>query len=243
MDNSPVVLITGAAKRIGAATAKQFHRHGYRVIVSYHQSAQAADNLVRDLNQQKPQSAAALAMNLLDISSIMHSAEQAIACFGQIDMLINNASHFQSGTLDQLSERQWDETINCNVKAALFLSQALAKSLQQQQGCIINLVDIYAEKPLKHHIAYNVSKAGIAMLTRSLALDLAPHIRVNGISPGAILWPENSTAEWEQSLLERIPLAKLGNVNDIAKTALFLAQSPYITGQIIAVDGGRSLNM
>lgn len=243
MPNSPVVFITGAAKRIGAATASLFHQQGYRVIISYHQSKAAAENLVAQLNAQRPDTAIALALDLLDLNNIRQAAKQALQSFGRLDVLINNASFFQPSPIEQITEQQWDTTLNSNVKAALFLSQALAEALKQQQGCIINLVDIYAERPLKNHSAYNISKAGIAMLTRSLALDLAPTIRVNGISPGAILWPENSTKEWEQSLLEKIPLSKLGDVSDIAKTALFLAQSPYITGQIIAVDGGRSLNM
>lgn len=243
MPDSPVVFITGAAKRIGAATAQHFHQQGFRVIISYHQSANAAEELVSSLNQQRPHSAAALALDLLAIKSIAAVAQQALNHFGRIDVLINNASSFKPTPIEQITEQQWDETLNSNVKAALFLSQALAKELAERNGCIINLVDIYAEKPLKNHIAYNVSKAGIAMLTRTLALDLAPATRVNGISPGAILWPENSNTAWQQSLLEKIPLNKLGDVDDIAKTALFLAQSPYITGQIIAVDGGRSLNI
>lgn len=243
MNNNLVLLITGAAKRIGAATARYFHQQGYNVVLTYHQSQQQALQLIDELNQQRPNSAKALALALNDSEAIADCAKTALNCFGRIDVLINNASSFYPTPLQQATLQQWDNLINSNVRAAFLLSQALSETLTQQQGCIINLVDIYADKPLLNHSIYNISKAAIAMLTKSLALDLAPNVRVNGVSPGAILWPENSDSAWQQSLLEKIPLQRLGSAEDIAKTAYFLAQSPYITGQIIAVDGGRSLNM
>lgn len=241
--NTPVVVITGAAKRIGAACAKHFHQHGYRVIISYRHSHQAAVELIAQLNQERSDSAACLPADLSDIDTLNNFAKKALDCFGRVDVLINNASVFEPNTFAEFNESLWQNTINTNTKAALILSQRFAATLKQHKGCIINLVDIYAEKPLKNHAFYNISKAGTAMLTKSLAIDLAPDIRTNGISPGAILWPEKSDEQWQQSLLEKIPLQRLGQVEDIAKTALFLAQSAYINGQIIAVDGGRSLYM
>lgn len=243
MNNTPVVLITGAARRIGAAMARHFHHNGYAVVISYRHSGDEAKALVDELNAQRRNSAMALPLDLQAIATIEPFAETACQCFGRIDVLINNASCFYPTPVGQINEAQWDAVISSNVKAAFFLTQALTPALNKHQGSVINLVDIYAEKPLKDYPLYSISKAAIAMLTRSLALELAPDIRVNGISPGAILWPENSNPAWESALLEKIPMHKTGTASDIAETALFLAHTPYITGQIIAVDGGRSLNM
>lgn len=241
---APVVLITGAAKRLGAGMAKHFHQQGYSVVVSYQNSEQAAQNLVDELNQKRKQSAYAMRLNLSDSTSFKEFAKQLESQVGRrLDVLINNASAFYPTPFEQSTESEWAELIDVNVKAAYFLSQALHTQLSANKGCIINMVDIYAQKPLKNHPVYSISKAAMAMLTQSLALELAPAVRVNGISPGAILWPENSNPEWEQSLLEKIPLQTIGSIEAIAKTAYLLADNHYITGQIIAVDGGRSLNM
>lgn len=240
---APVVLITGAAQRLGAGMAKHFHQHGYSVVISYQNSEQAAQNLVNELNQQRRQSAYAMPLNLGDSASFKGFAKQLESQVGRLDVLINNASAFYPTPFEQSMDSQWAELIDVNVKAAYFLSQTLHTQLSANNGCIINMVDIYAQKPLKNHPIYSISKAAMAMLTQSLALELAPAIRVNGISPGAILWPENSNPEWEQSLLEKIPLQTVGSIEAIAKTAYLLADNHYITGQIIAVDGGRSLNI
>lgn len=240
---APVVLVTGAAQRLGAGMVRYFHQHGYRVVISYQNSEQAAQSLVDELNQQRKQSAYAMRLNLSDSAGFKEFAKQLENQVGRLDVLINSASAFYPTPFEQSTESQWAELIDVNVKAAYFLSQALHTQLSANKGCIINMVDIYAQKPLKTHPIYSISKAAMAMLTQSLALELAPHIRVNGISPGAILWPENSNPEWEQSLLEKIPLQTLGSIEAIAKTAYLLAENHYITGQIIAVDGGRSLNM
>lgn len=243
MKQSPVVIITGAAKRLGAGMAKHFHQQGYTVVITYHSSKEDAESLVAELNQQRANSAYAYALDINDCASFAAWAEIVQQQCGRIDVLINNASAFYPTPFEQSQERQWDELFNVNAKAAYFLGQACAPAIAKQQGCIINMVDIYAEKPLKQHPIYSMSKAAIAMLTKSLALELAPQIRVNGISPGAILWPENSTPEWEQSLLDKIPLQRKGSIEAIAEAAYSLASNNYITGQIIAVDGGRSLNM
>lgn len=240
---APVVLITGAAQRLGAGMAKHFYQQGYSVVISYQNSEQAAQNLVDELNQQRKQSTYAMRLNLSDSTSFKEFAKQLESQVGRLDVLINNASAFYPTPFEQSTELQWAELIDVNVKAAYFLSQALHTQLSANKGCIINMVDIYAQKPLKNHSIYSISKAAMTMLTQSLALELAPAVRVNGISPGAILWPENSNPEWEKSLLEKIPLQTIGSIEAIAKTACLLAENHYVTGQIIAVDGGRSLNM
>lgn len=240
---SPVVLITGAAKRLGAAMAKYFHQQGYLVVITYQHSKTTAEALVDQFNQQRCGSAYAFYLDLNHSSSFAAFAAELLEKTQRLDVLINNASAFYPTPFAQSSEEEWAALMDCNVKAPYFLCQAFQSALEQQQGCIINMVDIYAQKPLKQHPIYSMSKAAIAMLTQSLALELAPKIRVNGISPGAILWPENSDAAWEKQLLEKIPLQTIGSVEAIAQTAFLLAQNHYITGQIIAVDGGRSLHM
>lgn len=243
-NNQPTILITGGAKRIGKAIAEHFHANGFNVVISYRHSQSGADSLVSDLNQLRSNSAKALPLDLSDYNQFKAFSLDAINAFGGIDVLVNNASAFYPTPIENASNDDWDDLMGSNVKAAFFLSQALLPELKKQQGSIINLVDIYAEKPLKDHPIYSMSKAAIAMMTRALAQDLAPDVRVNGISPGAILWPETSNPEWEKALLEKVPMQRIGSAEDIARTAYFLSCSaPYITGQIIAVDGGRSLNM
>lgn len=244
MADTKVVLITGGAKRLGKAIAEHFHANGFNVLISYRHSAVAANEFINALNTNRANSAKALPLNLLATHSFSSFADNAIQAFGRIDVLINNASSFYPTPIDEASEQQWDDLIGSNVKAAFFLSQALLPELTKSQGSIINLVDIYADKPLKNHPIYSMSKSAIAAMTRALAQDLAPSVRVNGVSPGAILWPEASNPEWEKALLEKVPMQRIGQDTDIAKCAYFLAcDAPYITGQIIAVDGGRSLNM
>ncbi len=242
----PVALITGSAKRLGRQTAITLHGAGYNVIIHCNQSRQAADDLAQMLNQQRANSAAVLQADLLDESRWLSLAEEAISCFGRLDVLVNNASSFFPTAVAQATTAQWQDLFGSNVKAPYFLSQALAPQLAKQQGAIINMVDIHAEKPLPGHSLYCMAKAALLMMTKSLALELAPTIRVNGIAPGAILWPPEQSVQLSEqdkaAILRQIPLNTLGSPQDIANTVLFLVQSPYITGQILAIDGGRSLS-
>jgi len=240
----PVALITGAAQRIGATISRMLHAEGYRVIIHYRNSSTAAEILAEELNEIRPDSAVILRADLDDMQQVDRLAERAEVTFGQLDLLINNASSFFPTPVENSDQQQWDQLINSNLRAPYFLASALTPALQRRQGCIINLVDIHAQRGLKGYPIYSIAKAGLQMMTMSLAKELAPEIRVNGVSPGAILWPEADAAltEAEKSeLLAKVPLARTGSPEDIARTVLFLAQSPYISGQILAVDGGKSL--
>ncbi|MCC5852618.1 MAG: pteridine reductase [Alkalimonas sp.] len=238
----PVALVTGSAKRLGRALIERLHQQQYRVIIHYQHSAEEAQALAAKLNQQRPDSAALVQGDLSCNQSLMQVATDAQQAFNRLDVLVNNASAFYPTPVGQASFEHWEQLMGSNAKAPFFLSQALAPMLSQQQGCIINMVDIHAERPLLEHPIYCMAKAALLMLTKSLARELAPTIRVNGIAPGAILWPSPDIAEADkQMILQQIPLETLGTPDDIADTALFLIQSGYVNGQIIAVDGGRSL--
>lgn len=234
-------LITGGAQRIGAQIAQTLHNDGYNIIIHYRHSKQAAKALAQKLNTQRDNSASIIQAelsNLDDIQTLSHSIEQ-------LDVLVNNASVFYPTPIEEATTDTWNNIMNTNVMAPFFLSQSLVSALNKTSGCIINVVDIHAQRPLKNHAIYNISKAGIAMMTKTLAKELAPNIRVCGVSPGSILWPENEaslTDEQKNKMLNKIALGKQGDATDIANTVLFLANSPYITGQIINVDGGRTLN-
>jgi len=242
-----VALITGGAKRIGAEITRQLHSHGFNVIVHYHQSHDDAKALCDELNALRPQSAAMLCANLHEMEAIKTLALQATKTWQRVDVLINNASQFYPTPLISSQEEDWEKLIGSNLKAPFFLIQALTPELQKQQGCIINIADIYAEKPLKQHSIYCIAKAGNVMLTKSMAQELAPDIRVNGIAPGAILWPEQNdklSDTDKHRILEKIPLQQLGQAQDIARTVLFLVKDArYTTGQILAIDGGRTLTI
>lgn len=238
-----VSVITGAAHRLGAATARALHSASFNVIIHYNQSQDAAKTLAQELNQIRPNSADIIQANLNTVSDIQKLAEQAKAKWQRIDLLVNNASQFYSTEVGESNEQQWDDLFNCNAKAPFFLSQALAPSLADTKGVIINILDIYSERPLHHSPIYSMAKAALRMMTLSLAQELAPKIRVNGVSPGAILWPtkEQDNIEKQQQIIQKVPLNRTGEPKDIADAILFLAtQAPYITGQIITVDGGRS---
>jgi len=241
----PVALVTGGAQRIGAEICRQLHSRGYRIIIHYRHSSAAAEQLRDTLNDLRANSATAMAADMTSLAEMQALADTALAVWQRVDVLVNNASGFYPTPMGVATEADWDALMGSNLKGPFFLSQALAPALRDSAGCIINLVDIYAKNPLPSHSIYCMAKAGVAMMTQSLALELAPNIRVNGISPGNILWPEHASAYWEQekqALTERVPLKREGEASDIAKTAVFLAaDAPYITGQIIAVDGGRSL--
>jgi pteridine reductase len=246
VSNNKVALVTGAAHRIGERIAKELHDNGFRIVIHYRNSALAAQQLADTLNEQRADSAQSLQANLADLQSIKSLAAEAVNRWGRLDALVNNASSFYPTDIQTSTEDQWEDLMSGNVKGAFFLSQALIPELEKTRGCIVNLIDIHADAPLKNHSIYCIAKAGAAMMTKSLANDLGPNIRVNGISPGAILWPENEaelSVEAKSLILKRVPLEKIGDPGDIARTAKFLiCDAPYITGQIIAVDGGRSLN-
>jgi pteridine reductase len=238
-----VVLITGGARRVGAEIARVLHAAGANVLIHYRSSAAAAIALADEFNSLRAHSAAIFAAQLLNADAPDKLIAAALGEFGRLDILINNASSFYATPVGQITLPQWDDLIGSNLKAPLFLSQAAAPSLRAQRGLIINMIDIHALRPLRAHPVYSSAKAGLAMLTRSLARELGPEIRVNGIAPGPVLWPEGDmTEDLKREIIGKTALKRHGTPQDIARTALFLAKdAPYITGQIIAVDGGRSI--
>lgn len=241
--SAPVVLITGSARRVGAAIARHLHASGYDIVIHYRASAAAAQALQADLEQARPGSTLCLHADLADIERLPDLIADSITRFGRLDALINNASSFYPTPVGETRIEQWNELFASNAQAPYFLAQAAAQPLRQQQGCIINLVDLYASQPLTKHPVYCMAKAALAMMTVALARELAPEVRVNGIAPGAVLWPESgkSSAE-QQAMIARTPLGRAGTPEDIAKAALFLLRdAPFVTGQILRVDGGRSL--
>lgn len=240
--SAPVALVTGSAQRLGKRIAETLHQAGYRVVIHYHNSDYPAHHLAAQMNQLRPDTATVVQADLLDQEQYQLIPDKVLSHFGRLDLLVNNASSFYPTPLQQATETHWHDLFSTNVKAPYFLSQAFAAELAQHKGCIVNMVDIHADRPLQQHSIYCMAKAALLMMTKSLARELAPLVRVNGIAPGAILWPSQElTEEEKQTVLEQIPLHHLGTPDDIARTVLFLAQSPYITGQIITVDGGRSL--
>jgi pteridine reductase len=241
--NGKVVLVTGAARRIGAAIVTRLHENGARVAIHYRGSAAEADELAGRLNTGRANSAATFQADLLDIDRLAPLIENVVHWGGRLDGLVNNASTFYPTPVGSITEEHWTDLVGSNLKAPLFLSQAAAPHLRSSQGVIINLVDIHAQRPLRNHPVYGPAKAGLAMLTRALAKDLAPEIRVNGVSPGAILWPEEGMSESvQQTILRQVPLERPGDPADIAGCVLYLMRdATYVTGQIIAVDGGRSI--
>lgn len=236
-------LITGGAWRIGAVIARTLHQAGYNLALHYRSSFQEAEAVREELEARRPASVILLTADLQQNNALPNLIEQAAARWGRLDVLINNASSFYPTPVGTVTEAQWDELMASNLKAPLFLAQAAAPYLRRAHGCIINMIDIHGLRPLRKHPVYCIAKAGLAMLTQSLARELAPAVRVNGIAPGAILWPEQGASEAVQaSVLSRVALGRSGTPEDIAATVLFLAQDgAYITGQIISVDGGRSL--
>ncbi len=238
---APVALVTGSARRIGAQIVRTLHHHGMRVIIHYRGSQEEAESLAAVLNQTRPNSAALLQADLDQPAAVRQLASDALACFGQLDLLVNNASSFYPTPIDQADDADWEKLIHSNLRAPFILSQQLTPALRQQHGCIINIVDVYAEKPLQTHTLYCMAKAGLAMMTKSLARELGPEIRVNGVSPGPILWPEAGQMN-QQAIQDATALKRSGEPDDIADTVYWLATAaPFITGQILAVDGGRSL--
>ena len=234
-------LITGGAARIGAQIVKTLHHNQFNIIIHCNQSKDKAQLLCDELNSIRANSVAIVSGNLNNIDEL----DSLVSSIKSIDLLVNNASVFYPKSVEDSEMKDWDDVININLKAPFFLSKGLSKTLSKNDGSIINIIDIHSERPLKKHAIYNISKAGLKMLTQTLAKELAPRIRVNGVSPGSILWPQDSAeiSEDEKNLMiERIALHRQGSPQDIADTVLFLANSNYITGQIINIDGGRTLN-
>ncbi|MBC8493228.1 MAG: pteridine reductase [Candidatus Thioglobus sp.] len=234
-------LVTGGAHRIGQQICRSLHQAGFNLIIHYRTSKSAAKSLADELNQIRSNSAKTIAAELANLDDI----EQLCQTITNLDVLVNNASIFYPTPIADITPATYQTMMNTNLMGPLFLSINLQLQLEASHGCIINIVDIHADRPLKNHSLYNISKAAIGMMTKTLAKDLSPNIRVNGVAPGSILWPENDaelTQAQKQSMLKKIALNKQGSATDIADTVVFLANSNYITGQIIAVDGGRSLN-
>lgn len=240
--SNKTVLITGAARRIGACIARFLHAAGMDVVVHYHTSENDAETLVEELNKTRSLSAMAVQADLLDPASYREIIMTANGFKGRLDCLVNNASCFYPVPLNEITQSSWEDLINLNLKAPLFLSQAAAGYLQDAGGCIVNITDIHAERPLKNHAIYSISKAGLLMLTRTLAREMGPGVRVNAISPGAILWPEDMKGETKQKILARTCMQRPGTPQDIARAVHFLIQDAgYITGQVLTIDGGRTL--
>lgn len=239
-----VVLVTGAARRVGAEIARILHAEGASLALHYRSAAAEAQTLVAEFNDARTGSALAFQADLLETDHLPRLVEDVASHFGRLDALVNNASSFFATPVGGIGEREWNDLLGTNLKAPVFLSQAAAPHLAVARGAIVNITDIHAERPLKNHALYCAAKAGLAGLTRALALELAPHVRVNGIAPGPILWPENGTfdAAAQANVISRTLLKRCGDPTDIARTVLFLlADAPYVTGQILTVDGGRSV--
>jgi pteridine reductase len=231
-------LITGGARRIGAAITRALHAGGMDVIIHCHRSVAEAETLAADLNRARAGSARVLNQDLQATAG----PEKLIAQCHALDALINNASAFYPTPLAEASATQWDELLGTNLRAPFFLARAAAPLLRQRQGCIVNLTDIHAQRPLRGHAIYSISKAALDMLTRALAKELAPEVRVNGVAPGAALWPDDMDAELRQRILSHTMLKRAGTPEDVAAAVRFLVfDAPYVTGQILAVDGGRTL--
>jgi pteridine reductase len=237
------VLVTGGAKRLGAAIGRRLHAAGANLVVHYHQSQPAADALVAELERARPGSALAVRADLHDIERLPSLVAATLARFGRLDVLVNNASTFYPTPVGSITLAQFDDLVGTNLRAPLFLSQAAAPALRASRGLIINMVDIHGRRPLRAHPVYSAAKAGLVMLTQSLARELGPEVRVNAIAPGPVLWPERDIDEQlKDEIIGKTALKRPGSPEDIARTAYFFAaEAPYVTGQVIAVDGGRGL--
>jgi len=238
-----VALITGAAHRVGAVIARTLHEQGMRLVLHYRSSRTAAQALQEELHAKRADSVMLVQADLLATGALPALMHEAVGAWDRLDVLINNASSFYRTPVGTVTEEQWDELLGSNVKAPFFLSQAAAPHLRTTEGCIVNIVDIHAERPLKNFPVYGIAKAGLTMMTRALAGELGPEVRVNGIAPGAILWPENIDEVTKQRIISRTFLKRKGEPEDVARAALYLIRDAgYMSGQILTVDGGRSLN-
>ncbi len=243
-ETAPVALITGSARRIGAAIASHLHQAGYRVVLHAHRSADELQQLAFAFELARPGSVLALQADLRDAEALPDLVEQAVAHFGRLDALVNNASTFFPTPLGQITAEAIDELYAVNARAPLLLGQAAAPHLRRSLGCIVNLTDLHATDPMRDHPAYSMAKAALEMATRSLALELAPKVRVNAVAPGAILWPESGKDDFARdALLARTPLARIGTVEEIAEAVHWLiANAGFVTGHTLRLDGGRTLS-
>jgi len=242
-----VVLITGGAKRVGSSICRLLHDGGAKLMIHYRNSVGEARALQSELNLQRPNSAAIIQGDLLNLAVLPSLIQETVSHFGHLDVLINNASSYYATEIGEIGDDQWEDLIGTNLKAPLFLAQAAAHELRKQQGCIINITDMHVERPKKGYVVYSVAKAGLVTLTKSLAQELGPDIRVNAVAPGPVLWPEDNPQfdeVYRQRVISQTLLKRIGEGDDVAKAVRFLIQdAPFITGQVIAVDGGRSLNL
>jgi pteridine reductase len=236
-------LVTGAARRLGAAIARALHASGANVVLHYHRSTAEAAALARELNAARPGSATLVSCDLLAIPAVTQLPHTAVAAFGGLDILVNNASSFYPTPLGEIDEAAWEDLVGTNLKAPLFLAQAAAPALRERSGLILNLADIHGVRPLRRHPVYCLAKAGLLMLTKSLARELGPRVRVNAIAPGPVMWPDSGADDALRSkIIARTALKRIGSAEDVARAALFFAtEAPFVTGQILAVDGGRSI--
>ncbi len=241
------ILVTGGAKRVGAAICRRLHAAGANIAIHYRSSAAEAQTLCADLNALRPDSAAIFQADLLDLHAMPQLVDMIIKDLGRLDALVNNASSFYPTSLADIDEQQWQDLLGTNLQAPLFLAQAAATELRRRHGCIVNITDIHAERPMHGHLLYSVAKAGLVALTKGLAQEMAPQVRVNAVAPGVIIWPEGAAwmdEEQRRKIVAHTLLKREGEPDDIARTVQFLiADAPYITGQIISVDGGRSVNL
>jgi len=245
MTMTQTVLITGGAKRIGLAITQCLHKNGYNVVVIFNKSKSNANKLFTALNKKRENSCSIIQAQLANTKDYKDLYKKSLRCFGRIDVLINNASQFFPTKINQINEKNWINLIGTNLKAPLFLSKIFFPELKKRKGQIINIIDIHVDRPLKDYIIYSISKSGLLTLTKSLAKELAPYVKVNGISPGAILWPTSEKSlKKKKEIISKIALKKTGNPEDIANTVKFLIENgQYITGQNINVDGGRTLSL
>ena len=240
-----VVLITGGARRVGAAISRRLHAAGANLVVHYRSSTGEARALKQELTAQRPNSVVLVQGDLLKQPNLAGLIKDAVKAYGRLDALVNNASSFYPTAMGEITEKAWDDLVGTNLKAPLFLSQAAARELRKNHGAIVNIIDIHAEFPMKNYVVYNIAKGGLVALTRSLAREMGPEVRVNGIAPGTILWPDDDAWKDEvsrQRIMNQTALKRIGEPDDIAKAVEFLLTAgPYVTGQVIAVDGGRSV--
>ncbi|HTS23413.1 MAG TPA: pteridine reductase [Casimicrobiaceae bacterium] len=237
-----VVLITGGAKRVGAAICRRLHAAGASLMLHYRASAGEARLLQAELNHQRKDSVALIQADLLDLAKIPSLIDQTVQSFGRLDALVNNAASFYPTPVGEITAEDWDSLIGADLRAPLFVSQAAAAALKKTQGAIVNITDIHAERPLKNYVLYSIAKAGLVGLTRSLARELAPEVRVNAVAPGPILWPDDESFDElsRQRIISHTPLKREGAPEDVARAVLFLlADASYVTGETIRVDGGR----
>jgi pteridine reductase len=237
-----VVLVTGGAKRVGAAICRRLHAAGANLMLHYRSSAGEARLLQAELNHQRKESVSLIQADLLDLGKLPSLIDQTVQIFGRLDALVNNASSFRQTPVGEISIEDWEDLIGANLRAPLFIAQAAAPALKKTQGAIVNITDIHAERPLKNYVAYSIAKAGLVGLTRSLARELAPEVRVNAVAPGPILWPDDEEFDElsRQRIISHTPLKREGTPEDIAKAVYFLlSEATYVTGETINVDGGR----